>query len=152
MNLSEFVLQPRGPYLFDHYIHPDAVPSPLGKFVLELHVDDAAKRTPDERMLHAILTLRDAFLSDTNSLVTLVYDQYLLATEDEEWCEVIELPIGLTENDLEPLLDTRTISVSQNETDSDEPNPGRVYMSPEWEEEHGLYLARIDGKWAQVDC
>jgi hypothetical protein len=151
MKLSEFILQERGPYLFDHYIHPVACPSVLGNFVLEFQVDDAGKRPPDEKMLNAIVALRDAFLRDTSSLVTLVHGQYLLATRDDGWSNGCGLPIGLTEIQLEPLLNGGTITVSQDETDADEPNPGRVYMSPEWDEEHGLYVARIEDRWVKVD-
>lgn len=152
MRLSEFVLQPRGPYLFDHYIHQKKIQSPLGTFSLELYVNDASKRAPDEKMLAAIVALRDRFQADMHSLVSLVHQQYLLATEDEEWCEACDLPTGLSADELEPLLAGRAITVSQDEMDDDDSNPGRVYMSPEWDEEHGLYYARIENKWVQVDC
>lgn len=149
MDLDEFVLQPRGPYLFDHYTHPDRVGSPLGDFTLELHVDDANVRGPDERMLAAIASLRDAFVQHIDSLVELVFEQYQLATadydDDPEWFDDMEIPIGLTKSELEPLLGVRTLAVSRDST-------GVVYMSPEWDCEHGLSFARQNDSWIQVDC
>jgi hypothetical protein len=152
MKLSDFVLQPRGAYNFDHYIHPMTIPSPLGDFSLELYVDSASRRPADQKMLAAIIALRQTFEDDMDSLVALVHQQYLNATEDEEWCDVCDLATGLSADELAPLLDGRAITVWQNETDGDNPNPGRIYMSPQWDEEHGLYFARVDNKWVQVDC
>lgn len=152
MKLSEFVLQSRGAGGFDSYLHPQTIPTPLGEFSLEFQVKNAARRPPDEKMLAAIITLRQALESDLHALVTLVHEQYLLAAEDEEWCEVCELPTGLGADELAPLLEGQTISVAQQETDADEPHPGRVYISPQWDQEHGLYVARIDDRWVLVDC
>lgn len=152
MELSEFELQPRGPYLFDHYIHPVMIPSPLGSFSLEFHVDNASRRPPGEKMLAAIVALRDAFQADMDQLVLLVHEEYLLAIDDEEWCEEIELPTGLRPEELEPLLSNQSMTISNFGEEEAVPDPGRVYMSPEWDEEHGLYFARLQGKWEKVDC
>lgn len=103
-------------------------------------------------MLAAIVALRDAFQADMDRLVLLVHEEYLLATDDKEWCEMIELPTGLRPEELEPLLSNQSITVSDFGEEEEEPNPGRVYMSPEWDEEHGLYFARLQGKWEKVDC
>lgn len=49
MKLSEFVLQDRGPYLFDTYLHPETIATPLGEFQMEMHVDDAATQPPTRK-------------------------------------------------------------------------------------------------------
>src|SRR5262245_61756868 len=96
MNLSDFMLQPRGAYRFDHYVHPVTIPSPLGDFSLKLFVDNATRRPPDAKMLAAIGSLSQAFENNMDSLVSLVHQQYLNVTEDEEWCDMCDLPTGLS--------------------------------------------------------
>lgn len=152
MKLSEFILQPRGPYLFDHYLHSEEIPSPLGSFALEFQVNDASKRPPDDKMLEAIAILREAFQNDLQALTELVHQQYQAVAQDEYWREAVDLPLGLSSTEIAPLLTAKAISVSQNEIDEGDPNPGRIYMSPLWDEEHGLYFARIDDRWMKVDC
>jgi|GEM_PF-6260649 len=146
MDLSEFILQPRGLFLVDHYQHPSRIRSPLGEFKMEFQVDDAKVRPPDERMLAAITALHDAFTKDSESLVDLVHEQYELATEDAEddpeWFEDMEIPVGLSRAELGPLLSARKLTVSQSKADSGDRCPGRVYMSPEWDAEHGWPLLR----------
>lgn len=153
MDLSEFILQPRGPYLFDHYQHPVRVESPLGAFTMEFHVDDAEMCPPNQRMLAAMTALRAAFIKDCESLVDLVHQQYELATEDAEedpeWFEDMEIPIGLSRTELAPLLSVRTITVSQFDTDSGNQFHGCIYMQPEWDAEHGLSFKRERNKWVR---
>ena len=153
MKLADFVLQPRGPYLFDHYIHPETIPTPLGAFSLELMVDDAAEAPADEAMLAALVELRRAFEADLETIVQLVYEQYVMATSNDFWSDACNLKKGLQAHELAPLLENQTLSVSRDPGWGDRPEiSARVYMSPSWDEEHGLYFSHQDGEWVQEDC
>lgn len=104
-------------------------------------------------MLAAMSQLREQFVRDLPLLVKLVYEQYQLAISNEDWREVCDLPVGLKDSELEPLLETRILNVSRDAAWDDDPMiNSRVYLSPAWDEEHGLYFAFEDDEWQQVDC
>lgn len=154
VELSDFIIQPRGCFLFDFYIHPKPIQSVLGDFFLEFQVDDSVITPPSHEMLEVIILLSTAFKNDTMALALLVYQEYLLAVEDIEWCKECQLPVGLKLEEISPLLSQQTIGVSYDmmyEPNIDLISRGRVYMSPQWNEEHGLYVTRVNDKWEIVD-
>ena len=87
MNLSEFVVQPRGPYLFDWYRHRTPIPSPIGPFDIELQVKDSQQRAPDTRMLDAVSKLSHAFIRDVELIAERVLNEYRRVSEDIAWQE-----------------------------------------------------------------
>ena len=110
----------------------------------ELHVHPGGCLTAED--------LIDQFTTDKDRVTQLVFQQYKLVSADSDWLEDCEMPNGLDADQLGPYLRARTLSVSRDLDDRNEPYSARVYMSPQWDEEHGLYLKRDGDGWIQVDC
>ena len=151
MKLEDFVKQPRGPYRFDLYVHPDVVPSPLGEFVVELIAE--VGQAPADVMLEIARALVEQFTDDRDHITGLVFREY------ERACRMVAagvpddaIPRGLSISALGAYLDVRTLSVSCSPDDEEEPYPARVYLSPRWDSEHGLYFRFFEGEWEKVDC
>ncbi len=142
MNLTEFVLQPRGPYLFDWYRHRTPILSPIGPFDIELHVDDSQRRPPDTRMLDVVSTLSDAFKRDVELIAELVLNEYRRVSEDIAWQETYPFQKIKTYRGLQRHLRSRCLSLSQDEIDDRVKYPGVVYISPKWDIEHGIHYRR----------
>ena len=152
MLLTEFVLQPRGPYLFDWYLHRNRISSPIGPFDIELQIDDANRRPPDSRMLNAMSSLRDAFTRDIEMIANLVLTEYRRVANDPAWQDWYPFQNIKTYRGLQRHLRSRGLTVSQDEIDDRTKYPGAVYISPKWDIEHGLHYRRQKSGWVQTDC
>jgi len=150
MQQSDFIKQPRGPYKFDVYHHSKPIDSPLGAFIVELMMHDS--KPPDQPMLDMAQDLVTHFMTDKDRISELVYEQYLLASDDPDWLDSCDVPPGLRTNQIAPYLQARTLSVCRDLKDRTEAYSARVYMSPQWDEEHGLYFKREADGWIQTDC
>ena len=157
MRLSEFVRQPNEYGLHcDSYVHPESVSTPLGKFSVQLAiVASGAKKRPCLRMLEAARSLRSAFIDEIDAIVDLTYQQYLKACyapkpvlEDPHfpWQDI---PKGRSRLELNDLLDSPTIIVNEHEVDEEE-FPGRIFMSPLWDQRNCLFFARVSNIWKHV--
>jgi hypothetical protein len=63
-----------------------------------------------------------------------------LASDEAEWMESCGVPVGLTRDELTPYLDELNLVVDR---DRSEPT---IYVVPQWDEEHAIYLAVRDGR------
>ncbi|NQV27007.1 MAG: hypothetical protein HQ518_21870 [Rhodopirellula sp.] len=151
MKLPEFRKLPRGPRAFDCYEHHTPIPSPLGEFTLELQMD-VDDTTPGQSMIDMAQDLASQFTADVERVTELLFAQYQLASEDPDWLGECGLPPGLSAGQLAPYLHVRALAVSHDKNDQVEPYSARVYICPQWDEEHGLYFKRDSDGWIQVDC
>lgn len=67
MHLRDFHHAPRGPRLFEHWVSHARFPSPIGEFVIELHM--AIGDQPDERMIREAERLVREFEQYTDLVV-----------------------------------------------------------------------------------
>lgn len=147
MKLEEFVQRPDDEECYDH---PDTVPSPVGAFGLGFQVFDGDP--PDARMLELLEELVARFKADADRVVAMIHEEYEEAVADAAWADFCEVPTGLSVEQLEPHLENRSLYVRRDSRDEEEPLAARLYVSPDWDQEHGYYLAHEDGRWMREDC
>ena len=151
MQIEEFEKQDRGPYLFDRFRHRDTVDSRLGSFSIELIVN--MDKAPNQDMANAMRILIDRFEKNEEEIAQMVFREYRAIAESQpDWLEDCEVPLTLSIDGLEPFLTARVLSVSDDVDDVDDQYRPRVYMSPQWDEEHGFYLKFDSDKMERVDC
>ena len=151
MMLSDFTKQPRGPYAFDYCLANQTIATPMGEFTVELQMavggntpsDDAMVRRADE----FVALIRVQFEKTHDK----VFEHYQMAAEDGEWLESCGVPEGLDRVGIVQHLQVRSLSVRRDENAVEEYS-SRVFVVPDWDEEHAIYRAYSDGKWEFVDC
>ena len=145
MQMKDFDLVERGPALFDTYANRIPVSSPIGDFRIELTVGIGAQPTP--AMFAAADRLSAKFSTDREMLALKVHDRYLavcMAGYGPDWLKQCGVPEGLSLPQLCEYLDPRTLTVDRELNMS-------VYVSPDWDREHGLYFDLVDGEWQLGD-
>ena len=152
MNAFEFHKQPRGPFLFDFYKHPVSIPSPLGEFTVELQMAVGDTGPPDQAMIDTADDLVTQFTADEDRITKLVFEQYKTVSDEPDWLDECEIPLGLATDELGPYLHACTLSIRRDLDNRNEPYSARVHMLPQWDEEHGLYFKRGGDGWIRVDC
>lgn len=141
LKLSEFKLLARGPYSFDTWRHSKSVKSPLGDFTVVIQL--AIGSQPTSSMVIAATSLVEHFDKDKELLSQKVFEEYLAVCADmfaPEWLKGCGVPEGLQLSDLCAFVDQRTLTVDGDLTMT-------AYLSPKWDEEHGIYFDLIDGRW-----
>jgi hypothetical protein len=139
---ADFRKQPRGPYLFDRWAAVPALDTPLGRFKVELNIE------PDAELVATANALADFLAEHADAVVAAVYDNYLSGCYNEGWMESCQVPTGLAAAQVVRYLNNPTISVRRAR---DGGTSGVIYFSPQWEEEHGLYLKVSGGRVLQTD-
>ncbi len=133
------------------HAHPDPVASPMGDFTVEMTVEEGA--SPDQTLFEKCRALVDQFVQDVDKITELLHESYRdVAEEDPDWFEEAEIPTDLRPDQLADLLETRSLTISSEPNHRGEEYPARVYISPEWDEEHGFYLKFAGSSWEQVEC
>jgi hypothetical protein len=150
MTLSDFTKQPRGPFAFDCWTANQAIPSPMGEFIVELQMGVGDNAPPDREMLRCAEELVALFRANVEIIHDKVFEHYQAVTAEGGWEGGCEVPADLDRLGMLAHLEVRTLTVSRV-GDEDEPYVSRVYISPAWDEEHGIYLAYRDGEWEFVD-
>ena len=137
MMLSEFSKVLREKYLFDCWVHPEKVPNLLGEFDVEL-LPDAGE--PDERMVLEAESLLAFIQNHPDKVVEKVFEHYKQLHDNSEWLASCNVPRNLGVSGLAPYLHALSISVSREGEAEDFLYQGRIYISPQWDEEHAIYL------------
>lgn len=146
MNISEFQKQPRGPYLFDHWVWNKRVRTPLGDFSVELQMlGDNDTNPPDDEMLKRAFELVRYAEAHGDYLLDIVFGYYRLA-EESDWLDMADVPSGLSRETVSSQVrEDRTLVVSRH-LDWNEPYNSAIHIVPLWDEEHGLSLEFRDGQ------
>lgn len=144
MNLSEFELQERGPYLFGRWLWEKTVETPLGNFEVGFQQGDGEPR-PDEEMLHRAEELVHFTEQNADYIADIVFGYYRLAEEsDPNWLSLCDVPRGLTKAKIGNFLNGLWLIVSRN-TGTDSLN-STVLINPFWDEEHKMNLEFQNGR------
>lgn len=115
--------------------------NPLGPFEIELNAP------PDSELLGHVNALVAAVSNDYDTVLGHVYENYLLAAENKHWMKACEVPSRLRDNQVMQYVRSRSISVRRSRNGSLD---AEVFISPKWDQEHGLRLALIGGQLAPV--
>jgi len=151
MKIEDFKKQKRGPYLFDWFRHPNTINSRLGVFSLELTVE--MDKVPNQAMADAMEKLIGKFEKNKDMIAQMVFKEYLtIAKAEPDWLESCEVPLNLSIDDLAPFIKAQALTVSDDVDDAEDRHHPRVYMSPQWDEEHGFYLQFEGDHIERVDC
>lgn len=149
MTLSDFKKQPRGPETFDTCVAKRTIKTALGDFTVELQMDIGD--TPTDVMIRRADELVELLQAHSKTIHDKVFEHYRMAAEDVSWLDLCDVPEGLDRVGVLKHLQVRSLVVSREE-DGDEEYSSRVYIVPEWDEEHAIYLAYSRGDWEFVDC
>lgn len=138
-------------YPGENYVRSTPVPSLLGDFTVEMTVGEG--EVPDQDLMDRLQGLIDRFQRDAEKVASLLHESYReFVEQDPEWFEDVDIPTDLKVDQLAAYLDFRSLTIDSEPNHRGEEFPARVYISPQWDEEHGFYL-RFDGSdWQQVDC
>jgi len=145
MTLSDFTKQPRGAYLFDFWVANRAIPTAIGEFTVELQMGIGDKAPPDDKMVRQADELIELLQAHIRTIHDKVFEHYQMVAEQGGF------PSGLDREEILDQLQVRTLTVSRDEN-ADEVYRSRVFIIPEWDEEHAIYLAYCAGEWEFVEC
>jgi hypothetical protein len=151
MTLSDFTKQPHGPFTLDCWTSNQAIPSPMGEFIVELQMGLGDNAPPDSEMLRRAEELVALFRANIEIIHDRVFEHYQMVTGNSGWLGDSGVPADLDRSGILEYLEVRTLTVSRD-CDEDGPYMRRVYIIPTWDEEHGIYLAYRDGEFEFVDC
>lgn len=147
MKPEDFQKQPCGPYAFDFYYHPILIDTPLGEFQVELSMFDKNTHPPTQEMATAAESFVSWFKEDLGEALDLVFKSYQLACErDPDWVEACDVPLGLKLPHLTEYIGVRSLTISEEHEEGSRYS-ACVYLSPQWDEEHGLSISKSDGHW-----
>ena len=145
MTLSDFTKQPPGQYPFGFWVANRAIPTPMGEFTVELQMGIGDKAPPDDKMLRQADELVALLQAHIETIHDKVFEHYQMFAEQGG------VPSGLDRDEILDQLQVRTLTVSRDEN-ADEVYRSRVFIIPDWDEEHAIYLAYGDGEWEFVEC
>jgi hypothetical protein len=137
LSLEDFDQEPRGPRLFDSWRAREPLDNPLGPFEIEL------QDPPDEELLGEMNRLVAMVSDQYDAILNIVFEHYLVLSEDKFWMKSCEVPRGLREAKLKRYIEGRSIVVRRNPQGW---MVGVVFISPQWEPEHGISLEAVNGK------
>jgi hypothetical protein len=130
---------------FDSYRSQPTLDTLLGKMYIEVMVRKGS--TASEEHLEVLKKFTRKVAQEQNELLEVVYTHYKIIEEDNGLAGV---PKGLSPSDIIPHLRDQCLCVSvpyENESDFD----CYLFIRPEWDEEHCIYIRCTDGKWEQTD-
>jgi hypothetical protein len=151
MDISDFVKQPRGPRSFDVWTARQSIPTPMGDFSIDLQMRSGDKSPPSEAMLRQAEKLIGLLRTHVQKIHDMVFESYQMAADDEEWLDSCGVPAGLDRTGIIGHLQHRSLTVSADADEDGKPTM-RVFIIPDWDEEHAIFLAHRDGAWEFVDC
>ncbi len=146
MSLKKFVLQDRGPYLFDCWQWPERVCTALGNLVLELETSDG-EPPPDVDMVLLAEELSEFAESNGALLVDLIYGHYRFA-EEKGWLSFWGVGPKLSRNQV--LSQVRSVELRVWRGDGGIPE-AEVFVDPRWDPEHKLDLIYSGGRIVAIN-
>ena len=131
--------QPRGP---SRWIAVLPLDSPLGQFRVSL------RYAPDAGLVAAANAVADYIAEKAETVLAAAHADYVAHSHDEGWMEGCEVPLGLTAAEIRQYLNDPTIAIDRIGTGQ---VSSVIYFSPQWDQEHGLYLKVLDGRIARTE-
>jgi hypothetical protein len=136
LTASDFVHQPRGSSRFYRWIATAPVRTSFGDFSIEAVMPMGDTKPPDARMLKDANFLADFVQTHSDAVLELIFQHYQgWCSRDPGWLDACDVPAGLRRHELKPFLIGLSITV-----DREMPEP-EILITPQWDEEHAIYLA-----------
>lgn len=142
---DDFKREPRGGCEFYTWSTEMTVPSPLGDFAIEAMTPIGDTKPPDQRMLDLLNEMVALVEENGEAILEQVYEHYQKCSDDTNWMEICDVPVGLSREEIKDYLTAIDIVV-----DREEPT-AHLLVTPEWDEEHAIYFEIEDGKLCIVD-
>ena len=139
LTADNFERQPRGPYLFNFWHANQRVPTSFGEFIIEAHMPLEDTAPPDPEMVRQASSLAEFVRTHPDAVLDRIYEHYQIVSKQQHWMDICEVPLGLDRNGLTPYLMSLSLVVDR---DHSEPT---IHVSPQWDDEHAIYLAVRDG-------
>ncbi len=140
LTANDFVRQPRGPRRFYLWLADAPVRTSFGNFSIEAIMPMGDTKPPDARMLENANFLADYVRVHSEAILELVFQHYKECSRDPAWLEICDVPIGLQRHEIKPYLIGLCITV-------DRESPGlEILITPQWDEEHAIYLEVKQGR------
>lgn len=140
LTVDDLVLQPRGPYGSNRWYAKSQVPTSFGDFLIEAVMPLKDIAPPDSEMIRQANELAEFTQNHSRAILNKIFEHYQLVAEPTEWFATCGVPLNLTQKTLAPYLEQRTLVVERGESDP------TIYISPQWDIEHGLYLLVRKGR------
>jgi hypothetical protein len=121
----------------------------MGKFDVELQMGIGDKAPPDAEMVRQAEEFVRLVQAHINTIHDKVFEHYQSVTDEGGWIGSCGVPRGLDRVAMLDHLQVRTLTVFADE-EAGEGFLTRVYIIPDWDEEHGIYLAFSDNEWEFV--
>jgi hypothetical protein len=133
---DDFEKQPRGSRLFDLWCAKQPLQNPLGLFDVEL------SESPDDALLRQVNELVAFASAEYDAILNAVYEQYQRTADDKYWMKGCGVPRRLREDQVMQYVRSRSIAVRRNRQGA---IIGTIYISPQWDTEHGILLGVLNG-------
>ena len=143
MRLEDFDKQGK-----DEWTSKESVSTILGELPVALNIHDRAG-PPDETMLKLAAELVAFAKAHGDSILDAIYAHYREAEENDN-LDVWDVPGDLNREQILSEVQHVSLSVSRDK-DAKKPYASYIYVIPNWEEEHALYLRSVDGKLVEFD-
>jgi hypothetical protein len=108
----------------------------MGNFAAELH------DPPDEELLALVNELAEYVRAHDDDILDKVEEHYLRFSADEYWMKDCKVPSGLDRIRICKYVRSRTIVVRR---DKKRKLTGTIYIDPQWDIEHAIYLHLVNG-------
>ena len=134
---DDFVQDRRSPPLGDLWQAVVPLANPLGAFDVEID------GPPDAELLRCVNEYASALSDQYDAVLYIIHEDYLRAAEDRIWMKTCGVPRQLPEHRVLRYITSRSIYCGRGRTAE---VGGSVFISPEWEPEHGLRLVLCGGR------
>lgn len=143
MKLEDFEKESR-----DEWKSKEPVTTVVGDLFVELSINDRAG-PPDEAMLKLADELVRFVQTHGDLLLSSIYGHYCNA-EESGHLDFWDVPKGLSREQVLSEVEHINLSVSRDK-DAQRAYASYIYVIPNWEQEHALYLRCADGQLTQFD-
>lgn len=126
------------------------IDSPYGEIICNVGYDPCElKALPDDAESRCKLII-DAISNNLSSMKDKVYESYLSYSKNEDWMDMMDVPIGLKEDELGPYLGQFVNRIELFQAPCED--RFSIYTGAEWDTEHSVYLTIKNQIWAFTDC
>lgn len=129
----------------NHYRMNSFLDTCLGSMAIEIRIDK--ELIASEHLFEIAGKYIQTVLAEQMEILTEVYSHYKIMEEEGELGDV---PCGLSLSEITPYLHNQYLCVADTLEDG-EGIDEFIYIRPEWEQEHCIYIRRYDGKWKLDD-
>ena len=134
LTVDSFRKLPRECFEFNRWAIDEGVLTSFGSFQVEAVTPLGDDAPPDGRMIDQANRLVGFVQRNEGAILDKIFEHYQLLVRDESWMESCDVPTNLGRTELSPYLVGLDITVDREE---DEPI---LFVTPQWDEEHGIYL------------